>query len=103
MSALVQIKGGIPVMVAGTAPATSQKWEWQGGYSNHIIIQNLSAVEDILISFTAEDSAADRGILIPPTVGAPGNPLAIPVEASFFYTKASGAAAFNALVLLRRG
>lgn len=98
------IKGGLPIpIIQGTADVAVGMFEWAGGASNFLMFENLSAANDIVLSFCLEDATAGVGMVVPAVVGSVGNPLLLPVEAGRFWVQALAAAAFRALVLVRRG
>lgn len=94
----VYLRGGIPRHVTGTtAIATAQQWLWSGGVANHLWFQN-TGTGAIVLSFTADDAAADRGISV-----AAGADYLLPAEIADFYTKSAAAETFQAVVFIRRG
>jgi len=99
MSALVQLKGGVPVHVNGTTvnPAAVEKWLWSGGRSNYLWFQNTGAGA-IVLSFSEADATAGVGISI-----SAGADYLIPVEATAFWTKSAAAQTFQAVAFLHRG
>jgi hypothetical protein len=103
MSGHVFVRGGFPKMISGTTAAnpTVEHWDWQGGRSMELVIENDSTT-DLLVSFNADDAAAHVWITIPHTVGSPGNPFQARIEATEIWTYAAGAVAFKVLALLGR-
>lgn len=99
MAALVQLAGGVPIHICGTTvnPAAVEEWRWNGGRSNTIWFQN-TGTGPIVLSFSAADATADRGISI-----AAGVQVQIPAEAVAFWTKSVAAETFQAVVLIHRG
>jgi hypothetical protein len=98
MSAVVQLKGGIPVHVNGTtAIGLVEEWKWTGGRSNYIWFEN-TGTGPIVLSFNK--AAADAGIGISIAAGAEK---LLPVEAVDFWTKSVAAQSFQAVAFLHRG
>jgi hypothetical protein len=100
----IYMRGGLPEVLAGTATATFQKWEFKTGVTNHLTLENLSTTEMLHVAFWQADADAGRYVEVPPIIGSPGNPLQIPVEAAELYLRAERTTvAFRALGLVRRG
>lgn len=99
MSALVQLKGGVPRHVNGTTvnPTATEEWNWAGGRSNYLWFQNTGS-GPIVLSFTEADADAGVGISV-----AAGADYLIPVEAVAFYTRSAAAQTFQAVAIIHRG
>ena len=99
MSAVVQLKGGVPVHINGTTvnPAAPEEWPWQGGRSNYLWFQN-TGTGPIVLSFNEDDSTNDIGVSV-----AAGAEVLLPVEAVSFWTKSAAAETFQAVAFLHRG
>ena len=99
MSALVQLKGGVPRHVNGTTanPAATEEWHWTGGRSNYLWFQN-TGTGAIILSFSEADADAGIGISV-----AAGADYLIPAELVSFYTRSAAAETFQAVAFLHRG
>lgn len=96
--------GGPGRVLKGTATTTAQLYEWQGGRSNWFYFENLDPTSTITLYFTEADKDAGNGILIPPGIGTPGNPLSLPLQAASFWMKSDlGDADWRLLICTGRG
>lgn len=103
----IYLRGGLPQPFAGTAVAASaRQFAIPGGVTNHLYVENLSDVTDLLIYFNKADADAGiNGIVIPMKLGTPGNPFDLPVETGCIWLQSVGPldVSFRVLALVRRG
>lgn len=98
------IRGGLPVVLNGTATVTPQRFDWRLGVSNAIFFQNLDTTNDIYLYLSEADKDAARYVLVPATIGTPGNPFSMPLElGEIWVASAAATAAFQAVLAVRRG
>lgn len=105
MSALVQIKGGVPIHVNGaTGVGTVKVWTWSpgsgaggGGRTGALWFEN-TGTGAIVLSFSQADADADIGVSV-----AAGVERLLPVECCAFWTKSVANQTFQAVAFLHRG
>lgn len=98
------IRGGLPVVLNGTATVTPQQFRWREGISNDLYFQNLDTTNDIYLYLTEADKTAGKYVLIPATIGTPGNPFHMALElGELWVASAAATAAFQAVLAVRRG